>query len=583
MSVDPIWFGPAGRPLFAMLHVPEGGRARGAIICCPSVGTEATSSYESLRLLAGQLESAGFAVLRVDYPGTGNSAGEADDDEEIDTWRTSLPAAMGLLRRMGVTRLGVVGLRLGSLLAALESVGEPSIGAVALWDPCPSGQAFIREQRALAALSRESTGLVGGSSSGVEPGSVELLGWVVGPKRRAELESLTLDHIEPPARRCLVLLRSDRPMPLSLGLWRGSPRVEWEPAVGQDALIDVMPNESRVPTKTLSTISAWFDRVMPRDPQRLRGYNRSEALLPVSGWPVVREKAMRLGSLGLFTVVTEAIGRRPEATVVFLNAGVIPHTGPSRLWVTLARQLASRGLRTVRLDLSGLGESPARPGQVRHLAHPLEAMDDIGLALESLDLDPEEVIMAGLCSGAYHAIEAGLRLPVRGVCAINPILSFDPPEVKAGSRLDGQRQAVVPFNELIKRLRRRPGLAEWGEHRAPSALWWLLDKTGFQAHPAHSLEELAHRGVPAALLCGEVEARPFLHRARWSFDALIRSGAISFDLLSDSDHNLFGAAARTRAQGLILERLTSLARRPCSCPTAVEGDGPLAQARTLPV
>lgn len=578
MSADPTWFGPAERPLFGWLHVPEGRRVRAAIVCCPSFGTEATSSHRSLRLLASQLEAAGFAVLRFDYAGTGDSAGEGDDREGVSAWRASLAEAVGLVRRLGASRLGILGFRLGATLAALEAAADDSLVAVALWDPCVSGTRFLREQRALAALSIDRSEGAGGADAGHEPEVLDLLGWVVGPRRRSELEALTLENLDPPAPPSLVLLRDDRPMPRALEPWRACPTVQWATALGQGQLIDVLPNESEVPTETLAAITSWFDRVLPRDRMPLRVHGRIQSLIPVAGLSVVRERAARLGEVGLFAVVTEKLERRPAATVLFLNAGVIQHTGPARLWVTLARQLASRGLRVVRLDLSGLGESHVRTGQTPHLVHPLEAMDDVGIALDGLGLDAPEVVVAGLCSGAYHAIEAGLRMPVRGVCAINPILSFDPPEVKAGAQLARERQAVAPFNGLIKRLRRFSGLAEWGEHRAPPALWWLLDRTGLQPHPAHSLEELARRGIPVALLCGEVEARPFLRRARWSFDALVRSGAVQFDLLADSDHNLFGAAARARAQGLIVDRLVSLAQPKAHAGTMSSGDDVLLAA-----
>jgi alpha-beta hydrolase superfamily lysophospholipase len=564
MSVDPTWFGPADSPIFGWLHVPEGRRVRGAIVCCTSVGTEATVAYRSLLLLAGQLEATGFAVLRFDYVGTGDSAGEGAAHERVGAWRASLSQAVRYVRRLGVSRVGLLGLRLGAVLAALEAATDRSLDAVALWDPCASGRTFVREQRALAALSLEGTESAGEVDTTVdparEPGSLPLLGWVLGPRARSELEALSLDGLGTPAPHSLVLLRDDRPMPGALRPWKADPAVEWVTAVGQGELIDVLPNESQVPMQSLSAISSWFDQVMPRDLRPLHVRTRTEVSVPVAGSSVIRERAVRLGEVGLFAMVTEALGSLPSATVLLLNAGVIQHVGPARLWVTLARQLAARGLRVVRLDLSGLGDSPVRAGQTPHLAHPLEAMDDLELVLDGLGLDAEEVIVAGLCSGAYHAIEAGLRLPLRGVCIVNPILSFDPPEVMAGAQLAPERQAVAPFNGLIKRLRRFSRLAEWGEHRAPSALWWFLDKAGFQAHPAHGLEQLARRGVPVALLCGEVEARPFLRRARWSFDGLIRSGALHFDLL-EADHNLFGAAARARAEGLILDRLTAMARQ----------------------
>ena len=554
MSQRPTWFGPSERPLFGWLHLPDGGKARGAIVCCPPLGTEALSSYRALRQLAVELEAAGFAVLRFDYAGTGDSAG-AGDEEALGAWRASIRQALTFVRRLGLERTGLVGLRLGATLAAFEAAADGNVDAVALWDPCASGRSFVREQRALRAVSIEQE-----SPSSEESGSTELLGWVLGPTACRQLESLRLDDLELPlAGRSMLLTRDDRPLGPVLRRWREHPSFECGEAAGQKDLIDVLPNLSVVPWETVTLLRRWFERSMAGRWRPVDLATRSEALIEADEDVTVCERAARLGHLGLFAMVCEPLGERSAATVVFLNAGIMHHIGPARLWVTLSRQLAARGIRAIRLDLSGLGESPVRPGQRPHLVHPLEAMDDVALAFEGLGLAPNDVVLAGLCSGAYHAIEAGLRFPLRGVCAVNPILVFDPPEVVEGAALDPQRQAVAPFRGWIRHLRRFSRLAAWGEHRAPAGLWWLIDRLGLQANPACSFQELAERAVPLALVCGEVEARPFLRRARWTMRSLLAQGALSLDLLEESDHALFGAAARGRAVRHILDRLSALA------------------------
>lgn len=251
MSSDPIWFGPADRPLFGWLHLPLDRRPRGAIILCTSLGTEATSAYRAMRLLALELEEAGFAVIRFDYPGTGDSVGEFSDDEQVSAWRAAPLEAIRLARSMGITHLGLLGLRIGATLAALTAPVEPFVRAVALWDPCVSGRTFVREQRALAALSLRRAGSGVNPSSLERDGGAELLGWVLGPKTRAELETLSLAGLRPPVPRCLVLPRDDRPAPRDLASWRAAPGVDWLPTGGQRELIDVLPSEAIVP-KTAS-------------------------------------------------------------------------------------------------------------------------------------------------------------------------------------------------------------------------------------------------------------------------------------------------------------------------------------------
>ena len=63
-----------GRRVFAWYHRPSESIARGgAIVLCPPLGYEQSSSYRTWRILAERLASTGLHALRLDYLGTGNS------------------------------------------------------------------------------------------------------------------------------------------------------------------------------------------------------------------------------------------------------------------------------------------------------------------------------------------------------------------------------------------------------------------------------------------------------------------------------------------------------------------------------
>jgi alpha-beta hydrolase superfamily lysophospholipase len=78
----------------------------------------------------------------------------------------------------------------------------------------------------------------------------------------------------------------------------------------------------------------------------------------------VRERPLLFGLHGnLFGVLSEPEAARPGApALLFANTGIHHHVGPYRIWVELARALAARGFSALRFDLSGLGDSGARPG-----------------------------------------------------------------------------------------------------------------------------------------------------------------------------------------------------------------------------
>ncbi|GAA0856503.1 alpha/beta fold hydrolase [Aliiglaciecola litoralis] len=103
-------------------------------------------------------------------------------------------------------------------------------------------------------------------------------------------------------------------------------------------------------------------------------------------------------------LVTE--GKDPKTAVLLLNSGLIHHAGPARLYTRLARCLASKGKHTIRFDLSGIGDSIARPDNlsIYQIAtqEPKEVMD----YLQRRGFT--QFILAGICSGAYCAFKAAL-------------------------------------------------------------------------------------------------------------------------------------------------------------------------------
>jgi pimeloyl-ACP methyl ester carboxylesterase len=136
---------------------------------------------------------------------------------------------------------------------------------------------------------------------------------------------------------------------------------------------------------------------------------------------------MTLGPAHLFGVLSEPEHDiAPSApTVVFLNVGLISHHGPGRLWVELARAAAAAGhVRCLRVDLSGIGDSPTRPGRVDMRSFPIDSLQDMEDIRQAASADGAPLMVMGVCSGADHAIEMALAAPVASICVINPALSY---------------------------------------------------------------------------------------------------------------------------------------------------------------
>ena len=112
------------------------------------------------RKLAEQLASAGLPVLRFDYPGTGDSAGE-EAPNRIADWLASIHGGADWLRRKaGVKQVALCGLRLGATLAATAAAQCPdSVDALILLAPIAIGRMHIRELTLAAATNSGTTQL----------------------------------------------------------------------------------------------------------------------------------------------------------------------------------------------------------------------------------------------------------------------------------------------------------------------------------------------------------------------------------------------------------------------------------------
>lgn len=105
--------------------------------------------------------------------------------------------------------------------------------------------------------------------------------------------------------------------------------------------------------------------------------------------------------------------------VLFLSSGIIHRAGPNRMYVRIARALASAGITSLRFDLSGIGDSvlPAgAPGMSTQQRAEVDIDDALGFMRERYEV--ERFVVVGLCSGADH----GLRTMARGVDVVGAVL-----------------------------------------------------------------------------------------------------------------------------------------------------------------
>jgi len=160
---------------------------------------------------------------------------------------------------------------------------------------------------------------------------------------------------------------------------------------------------------------------------------------------------------GLVGVLALPDGAAPHRRgVIFLNAGVLHRVGPNRVHVKSARRLAAAGVPSLRFDFSGIGDSAVSADRS---AFDDRSFNEVQAAIDLLRSQGrvEEVVLAGICSGAMAAMKAATREPrIVGAVLINP--QFDEGSEEAAGAPSDERiptelladAVLAHFDELIR-------------------------------------------------------------------------------------------------------------------------------------
>jgi hypothetical protein len=571
-----LWLGPPERPLFAWLDVPDDGVAAVAVVICPSMGLEAAYSVRALRDLSHRLARARCATLRFDYAATGDSVGTWRDPDLVAEWLGNIRIAIDAARALGVARVGLVGLRVGATLAAAELARGGPVDDVVWWDPCATGRAFLREQIALSAIRREMAiqwgvakkGDVADAGDEPDDGVIAAPGVVFSAATAADLRPVAISAGDGElASRELVLARKGRRLERALSERLAMPHVASSEVIGQEELFGEFPS---TPGPTLDQIVSWLSppggpvATLAMPEPRLIATHRE------AGGPAVRERPLALGPLRLFGVLTEPEASLPPSapTVVFLNIGVIPHQGPARLWVELARACAATGTaRCLRVDLSGIGDSPVRPGRTEMQGFPLDALQDMADIRQAAPGESAELILMGVCSGADHAIGSALAEPVGSICIVNPAMyGMRWRDDKTAALIDGEAPpeardrpvwgATGPLlTRVMARLAPHKSLTRW----IPAPGWWVLKRWLMTGSPAGTLERLVQSGADLFIVVGRREGRRVYRGEQRRLRSLIAGDHVRMETISHLEHSLMDRTSQERVAELFVAYVTGRA------------------------
>ena len=424
MSEQVGWVATRPAAVYAGLHLPDGEPRANGVLLVPPFGWEGLSAGRNLRAWARALAAAGHPALRFQLPGAGDSAG-LGAEQDLTSWSAAVTDLAGVLREAtGCATVTAIGLGLGGL-AVLQAVSDGAeVDDLVLWATPGRGRLVLRELRAFAATSPDA------GQAPEEDGTLWVQGYPLGPGAQQQLAGFDASELDlTRVRRALLLGRGSLPVERSLveALTTGEADVTTAPGPGYDE-VTVEPRLSQLPVATARTVGAWL-RSDPGDASRM-------ASTPVLVGEHDGEAHLVLGDVdGILTRADDA-----RLTAVFLGAGAIDRSGPSRLWTEAARRWARWGIASLRLDLYGIGEAPgpdASPhGPEGYYAERYRReIKDVLAAVPSLGL-PDRFLLLGMCSGGFWSAQLALENPgVVSVVALNAVsLVWPPALLSAGSR-----------------------------------------------------------------------------------------------------------------------------------------------------
>jgi alpha-beta hydrolase superfamily lysophospholipase len=530
-----VWFGDAERLQLGWLTVPTDRSTTSAVVIAPPVGYPYICAYRTLRVVAERLAAQGHTVLRVDYDGTGDSAGDQWDPDRLPAWRATLQAGVDALRAAGMQTITLAGARLGATFALLDGA-ELGADAVIAWAPVPSGRRLAKELRMMSTAVPD--------DQAPEPGTLVSGGNVFSAQTLDAIKSLSLDRLDAaPASRVLLVGDPGTNDATAQSLSRLGAEVRCTEIAGGGTALETPPEYGTVPVEVVEAICAFAGDAAASDDapagsptspgERRPGFAQGRIRHSWRGG-VVEEEVLTLEPHGHVAVLTEP-APAPDgetATLVFLNSGSEPHTGPGRCWVEYARDLARLGHRVVRVDWRGWGESPD-DGRAPGRPYGDGTIEDTAAIVDSLRARGyTQIALSGLCSSAWIALQALSDSAAAGAIVFNPHLFWEPGLPFIIDAEAAARRYVELFGNL------GDGLRPW--------LWSALDAIGLRPFAGRFLDRIATTGKPVTLIFAEEDLGIRYLRDRLSRRTrqVTRRSQITVQEIPEIDHPMYRAWLR---------------------------------------
>jgi pimeloyl-ACP methyl ester carboxylesterase len=439
-SLQPFYISEQGESFFATLHDAQGLRRDVAIVLCPPFGWEDMCSYRARLEWAWSLAAAGFPVLRIDFPGSGDSAGGPRDPERLRAWTDAVAASTRWLSSAyAPRRILAIGIGLGGAIAYRAfALGAP-IDDLVLWGVCSRGRRHVRELRAFSYMEHprgsDDEAPAPSTVEDSDDGSLVVAGYVMSRATQSELDELDLAELECErlqSARVLMLERDGFAVDprLRAAIEGAGADLQVSSGDGYGAMMMAELPHALSAHGVFEKVAAWLaEASAPVDEaaaEALPGVRVADSCVQIvmPNGERVRETPIVISHpLGdPVGILTEPLGPAVDLCAVWLNAGPQRRIGPNRMWVETARRWAALGVPTVRIDLTAIGDAQGDSSALLNVRSYYTGayMEQVRAVLDALQARglPPRFLLGGLCAGAHWALSVAQDDPRVSAAAV---------------------------------------------------------------------------------------------------------------------------------------------------------------------
>lgn len=539
----------AGGETLATLHLPDAGGETGVVISAP-LGQDHIVGYRTLRHLADVVAASGLAAIRYEHPGLGDSTAPL---EQGSLERGALLAATAL-RDAGVARVVYVGLGSGALVASAAAAADPDAAGLALWDPAPSGRQWLRRQKSLYSIA------VGDDIEPGDPGMVQIVGMEFSDAFAAHVGKIDYAPETTERMPVLVAVRKGSGGAVPKALRPSLDRLDVVEITGHEAALDVSSVLATIPGDSVRTLADWLVTNFAGQDRALTAPTPVTEVRVTEDGVELTETLTRIGPHELFAVETRPVGADSDAPAVILHNGSSEHRiGAARHQVLLARRLGATGVRVLRVDRRGTGESGDVSADEASLLFSQTWVEDGDDAIAHLDLPREKIGVVGMCVGGWLGLVAHPE-STRFVAALSlndhRVRAAQPGAVVARDTSDIEAQKTTRRGRISVAFRDRVNRAvALAKKRLPYGAVVALASRGHLQFAEPNLRRALAAGTDVLLLLGPTDERIFKeHGGKRAVERLASTpGRLTVVERPTGDHALNSPGIRNEAIDLSVE------------------------------